>query len=81
MIDPEREVRRCPRLGGDVPLSYCLKENGGLPCRFILGCFRDLGDELLRVLRDNFSQEELKKAFSPPKDPYLRLLETIEKVK
>ncbi len=80
-MDLKNNTKRCPRLGGDVPLSYCLKENGGLPCRFILGCFRDLGDKLLEILRDNFSQEDLKKAFSPPKDPYLKLLETIEKVR
>jgi hypothetical protein len=26
-------IMRCPRLGGEVPFSYCEREAGDLPCR------------------------------------------------
>ena len=32
-------VIRCPRLGGEVPFSYCEREAGDLPCRQIVGCW------------------------------------------
>lgn len=36
----ERLRLRCPRLGGEVPLLYCLKEGGNLPCRRIVICWQ-----------------------------------------
>ena len=30
---------RCPRLGGEVPLAYCLKEGGHLPCQRTVNCW------------------------------------------
>ncbi len=72
---------RCPKLGSFVTLSYCLREGGNLPCRFILGCFQDLGNRLLSILRDMYSPEELRKAFSPPEDPYARLIKRIDLVR
>jgi hypothetical protein len=32
-------VIRCPRLGGEVPFSYCEREAGDLPCRQVVGCW------------------------------------------
>lgn len=32
-------VIRCPRLGGEVPFSYCEKEGGDLPCRMVVSCW------------------------------------------
>lgn len=31
---------RCPRLGGEVPFSYCLQEGGELPCHRTVLCWR-----------------------------------------
>jgi hypothetical protein len=30
---------RCPRLGGEVPFSYCEREAGELPCRLVIRCW------------------------------------------
>lgn len=32
-------VTRCPRLGGEVPFSYCEREAGDLPCRQTIRCW------------------------------------------
>jgi hypothetical protein len=31
---------RCPRLGGEAPFSYCLREGGELPCQRIVTCWQ-----------------------------------------
>jgi hypothetical protein len=31
---------RCPRLGGETPLTYCLREAGTLPCHRIVACWQ-----------------------------------------
>ncbi len=36
---PEELWIRCPRLGGEVPFSYCLKEGGNLPCPRTILCW------------------------------------------
>jgi hypothetical protein len=30
---------RCPRLGDEIPFSYCLQESGDLPCLRIVRCW------------------------------------------
>jgi len=48
---------RCPRLGGEAPLTYCLQEAWDLPCQRIVFCWQTF-----------FSVEEcLRKALSPQK--------------
>jgi hypothetical protein len=32
-------VIRCPRLGGEVPFSYCEREAEELPCRQVIRCW------------------------------------------
>lgn len=32
-------ITRCPRLGGEVPFSYCEREAGDLPCRQVARCW------------------------------------------
>jgi hypothetical protein len=32
-------IIRCPRLGGEVPFSYCEKEAGDLPCPMVANCW------------------------------------------
>jgi hypothetical protein len=53
--------------------------NEGLPCRNILGCWKERMD-IITFLKENFTVEELKKVFSnPPKTRISRIIESIEK--
>ncbi len=78
MKDIEKVEVRCPKLGGPVPLSYCLKESGNLPCRHILRCFSGIREKVMEILSSMYSQDELKKAFSLQEDPYSRILKKIK---
>jgi len=69
----------CLQLGMLVEFSYCTSMNENLPCRSILGCWKHRGD-IITVLREQFTDEELKKVFSgPPKTRIERIIESIEK--
>jgi hypothetical protein len=43
-------IMRCPRLGGEVPFSYCEREAGDLPCRQVIRCW-DTGFPVEKYLR------------------------------
>jgi hypothetical protein len=52
--------------------------NEGLPCRNIIGCWKERTD-IISFLRKNFSDEDLKKIFSgPPKSRVERIIESME---
>jgi hypothetical protein len=52
--------------------------NEGLPCRNIIGCWKERTD-IISFLRKNFSDEDLKKVFSgPPKSRVDRIIESIK---
>ena len=53
--------------------------NEKLPCRNIIGCWKDRTD-IIAFLKENFSEEDLKKIFSgPPKTRIDRIIESIKK--
>jgi len=72
---------RCPRLGHQIPFSYCRTENRGLPCFKTLDCwFQHF--EVEAYLRLEMTEEEWNKAFGgPPKPKMQSLLELIEQAK
>ena len=66
---------RCPQLGGPVPFYYCRTMNTKLPCARIIVCWEgelDIG----AFLKNNYSEEELEKAFKP--DPRTRVQKIIQ---
>ena len=64
-IHDEKEHYRCPQLGDTAKFSYCRRMNGGLPCRQLYGCWMDKID-VNEYLFENFSLEEMEKAFGQP---------------
>jgi hypothetical protein len=51
--------------------------NEGLPCRNIIGCWKERID-VISFLRKTFSDEDLKKVFSgPPKSRIERIIESM----
>lgn len=77
----EDEKIRCPRLGHQVPFSYCRSENKGLPCFKTLDCWYE------QFLVEEFLQRELspdqwETAFKRPKTTkLLSLVELIQQAK
>ena len=69
----------CHQLGMLLELSYCVSANDSLPCRNIIGCWKERMD-VIKFLREKFTDEELKKAFSgTPKSKIERIIESIKK--
>jgi hypothetical protein len=72
---------RCPKLGDEMTLSYCLQESGELPCTRIMRCWSSfidveslLKEKLTPDKRDNFVNIQSK-------DKVVSLIELIEAVK
>ncbi|HAA05526.1 MAG TPA: hypothetical protein DCZ69_02085 [Syntrophobacteraceae bacterium] len=74
----DRLRMRCPRLGGEVTLSYCECEAGELPCWRILHCWQAFLP-IDRYLRWKLTQEQWDRCFSQaPKTKVTSLLELVE---
>ncbi|MBE0427009.1 MAG: hypothetical protein IBX72_10245 [Nitrospirae bacterium] len=68
----------CNQLGMLIEFSYCSTMNGGLPCRNIVGCWKQRTD-IVAFLKKNFTGEELRKVFSGlPKSRIERIIELIK---
>lgn len=72
---------RCPRLGDEITLAYCVKESGDLPCSGIVMCWSPLCD-IESFLKETLTPEQ-RAAFInyQPKDKVTRLIELIEAAK
>ncbi|MFZ5797508.1 MAG: hypothetical protein ACYCYR_10810 [Desulfobulbaceae bacterium] len=69
---------RCPKLGHQIPFSYCRTENLGLPCSRIMFCWQPyFGVEA--YLRRELTPEEWRDTFEKPvQSKVLTLVELIE---
>lgn len=72
---------RCPRLGGQVTFGYCRWEQGRLPCRQTLVCWR-ARFPVESYLRAVLEQEDWDRCFNEqPGGKVQTLLELIERAK
>ena len=79
---PDDDYRiRCPRLGHQIPFSYCRKENQGLPCFKIIDCWYN-HFPVEQYLKKDLTSDEWEKTFNrPPRNKIVSLLELIEQAK
>jgi len=70
---------RCPMLGGPVPFRHCRTSNNSLPCAKIPACWHGKLD-ILQFLKSNYSEDELKIAFSPQPSRMDRIFDVLEKL-
>jgi len=69
----------CNQIGMLVEFPYCSCLNEGLPCRNIIGCWKERAD-IIAFLKGKFSDSELRKVFSGlPKSRIDRIIELINK--
>lgn len=72
---------RCPRLGHQIPFSFCRSENRGLPCFRTLDCWFE-HFQVEEYLREELRSEEWEQVFGKPAKPKLTsLVELIEEAK
>ena len=72
---------RCPRLGGEVSLVYCLREGGDIPCSRTIVCWQPYFDVEAR-LRAKLTEEQWDRCFGKaPKEKIVSLVELIEAAK
>lgn len=76
--DPRQ--RRCPKLGHQVPFSYCRQPAANLPCGRILDCWWETFD-VQAFLRAHYSDEDIREILTPRKDKRVSLVELIEKAR
>jgi hypothetical protein len=78
---PTSKQLRCPRLGDEMTLSYCLKESGNLPCARIVPCWSPCFD-IVFFLEKFMTPDDLNKFINyKPKDKVISLIELIETAK
>jgi len=72
---------RCPRLGGEVFFTYCLKEGGSVPCARIVVCWQPFFP-VEEYLRSKLTPDQWDRCFNrEPGDKMTSLLELIAKAK
>ena len=64
---------RCPLLGGPVPFRHCRTTNNMLPCAKMPDCWNGKFDTI-QFLKGNYSEDELRIAFSPQPGRLERML-------
>ena len=79
ITDHDKRKRRCPRLGNDVPFSYCRKPGEDIPCSKILDCWWEMFD-INAFMQENYSKEILEEISKPPQMKTTSLLEMIQQV-
>jgi hypothetical protein len=68
----------CFQLGMITQFDYCVSVNEGLPCRNLIGCWRER-TEINSFLKKSLSEDELRKCFDGlPKSKIERILEIIK---
>jgi hypothetical protein len=74
-------ARRCPRLGGPVEFSYCMRCELELPCVKVVDCWWEVFD-IVRYLQDHLPEEQLARVMDArPKPKVASLVEMIAQTK
>ena len=72
---------RCPRLGGEVSLLYCLKVGGDIPCPRTIVCWQPYFD-VEAQLRAKLTEQQWNRCFGKePQEKIVSLVELIEAAK
>jgi hypothetical protein len=61
--------------------DYCVSVNEGLPCRNLIGCWKER-TEIMAYLKNRLTEDELRKCFAGlPKSKIERIVEIIRSLK
>lgn len=74
-------ARRCPRLGGPVGFSYCMRSELEQPCAKIVDCWWETFD-IMRYLNDHLSEDQFTRLMnSRPRPKVASLVEMAAQAK
>ena len=73
-------VKRCPRLGHDVPFSYCRKPGDDTPCNGMYDCWWETVD-INAFMANHYPPEVIAKVTTPRKPKTHSLLEIIQEAR
>lgn len=77
----DKLLRRCPRLGHEVPFKYCRQAEIDSPCGRILGCWIKQVS-VMNYIQKTFDEATLKKLQQPEKsNKIISLVEEVRKHK
>ncbi len=81
-MDTSSLIKRCPRLGSDVPFSYCRGcGEKGLPCFKVFDCWWETFDVVEYLKAELPEQDFARLRETRPKEKVLSLLEIIEQAR
>jgi hypothetical protein len=76
-----KKLIRCPRLGDEITVSYCLQESGELPCARIVHCWSSCFD-VESFLKQKIAPDKWDVFInSQPRDKVTSLIEIIAAAK
>jgi hypothetical protein len=68
----------CFQLGMITQFDYCVSVNEGLPCRNLIGCWKER-TEIMSYLKKSLTEDELRKCFDGlPKSKIERIVDIIK---
>ena len=71
----------CLQLGMLIQFDYCVFVNEGLPCRNLIGCWKERTD-IMAFLDKSLTEDELRESFDRlPKSKIERIVEIIKSLK
>lgn len=74
-------ARRCPRLGGPVGFSYCMRCELEQPCAKVVDCWWEAFD-IVRYIKDHLPEDQYMRLMnSRPKPKVASLVEMAEQAK
>ncbi|WP_461832888.1 aminoglycoside phosphotransferase family protein [Desulfothermus sp.] len=76
----DKIIRRCPRLGHEVSVKYCLVEKGNLPCERLMMCWGD-SPSLVKLFRKILGKDRVKTYNYPHADKLIQLADNVKKIK
>ena len=76
----DKIIRRCPRLGHEVSVKYCLVEKGNLPCERLMMCWGD-SPSLVKLFRKTLGEDRVKTYNYPHADKLIQLADNVKKIK
>jgi len=74
----DSRTRRCPRLGHDVPFSYCRAPGSDTPCRRIFDCWWEQFD-VKGFIHRHYDARTIEMILGPPTDKRVSLYQLIQR--